>query len=195
MTASRLADPLFIDTGVTYRQPFLMLQGAYVSQPVAEVKRGMPTLVRVPDHGLPNGWPAWLEVSGGCAGIAHPRNAAPFYADVVDKDTIRFANDNTTGQQPPQQAVLIYSPPEDLSDVRSAAFEIYSLPDQELIDTFSSAQGEVEIEREGTVRLSLSAQRTRALAWTRGRFRLLLTLTNGDVVPKLLGDFRARKEL
>ncbi len=71
MTASRLADPLFIDTGVTYRQPFLMLQGTYVSKPVAEVKRGMPTLVRVPDHGLQNGWPAWLEVSGGCACIAH----------------------------------------------------------------------------------------------------------------------------
>ena len=184
-----------IETGVTYRQAFLMLQGAYVTKRVTEVVRGMPTLVKVPGHGLTDGWPAWLEVTGGCSCIAHPRNAAPFYADVVDADTLRFTNDNTTGQQAPQQALLIYSPPEDLSGVESAVFEIYSLPDRQLIDSFTSAAGEVLVDPAGKVTLQLSAARTGGLTWSKGRFRLLLTLSNGDVVPKLLGDFHTRKEL
>lgn len=195
LTASRLAEPLLIDLGVTYRQPFLMLQGLYETKRVTEIKRGMPTLVTVPAHGLNDGWPAWLEATGGCSGLSHPRTAQPFYADVVDQDTLRFANANTTGQQAPQLALLIYSPPEDLSGVVSAEFEIYSTPDRELIDSFRSTNDEVEVEPAGIVRLHLSAERTAALAWSRGRFRLLLTLDNGDVVPRLLGDFHVRKEL
>lgn len=195
MSASRLAEPLVIETGTTFRQPFLLLQGVYVSKTVAEVKRGMPTLVVVPNHGLADGWPAWLEITGGCSSIAQPRNSAPFYADVVDENTLRFANDNTQGQQAPQQAMLIYSPPEDLSDVTGAVFEVYRLPEKALIDSFTSANGEVLISSAGKVTLQLSAQRTAALQWTRARFRLLLTLANGDVVSRLLGDFQTREGL
>lgn len=190
MTASRLPEPLEIDRGVTFRQPFLLLEREPVGRPVTAVKRGMPTDVTVPAHGVPDNWPAWLEMTG-CSGVNRPRSGPPFYTNVVDADTLRFANVNSTGDPGgPVSGTLIYQPPRDLSDIQAVEFELYATETGELIASIAGS-----VTAPGTVELLISAEDTESLAWTRARFRMLITEANGDVAPQLLGDLLVVRRL
>lgn len=190
MSVTRLAEPLLIDKGVTFRQPFLMLERELIGRPVTAVSRGMPTRVTVPAHGLPDNWPAWLEMSAGCSGLNRPRTGPPFYADVLDADTIQFQDINTTGNPSVAGSMLIYQPPRDLSDLQAVEFKLFATETGELLDTWPGAVTEL-----GTVELVLTSAQTETITWTKARFKLLFTEANGDVTPQLLGDFTAARRL
>lgn len=184
MPASRLPEPLEIDRGTTFRQPFLLLEPEPIGRPVTAVKRGLPTDVTVPSHGVPDNWPAWLEMNG-CTPVNRPRSGPPFYTEVVDTDTLRFTELNSAGAPGGSvSGMLIFQPPRDLSDIQGAAFELYATDTGELITTWAGT-----VTEPGTVELVVTATDTEALEWTRARFRMVITEANGDVVPQLLGDF------
>lgn len=152
----------------------------------------MPTELTVPAHGVPNNWPAWLEMTGGCPVVHRPRSGPPFYTDVVDANTLSFPGVNSAGT--PAGAVagmLIYQPPRDLSTVITIYIELFDTSTGEQIGTFEN----VMVTGPGTVELLLTSAETEALAWTRARFRLVFTEANGDDVVQLLGDFNVTRRL
>ena len=75
--------------GATLRKPLLLMQPHYVYLPITAIQQTAPLRLTVPAHGMPDGWPCWLEGTAGWAQLNRDKLREPFrIGAVVDANTI-----------------------------------------------------------------------------------------------------------
>ena len=177
MTPARL--DLRIIQGATLRKPLLLMQPVFAYKPITTIQQTAPLRITVAGHGLPDGWPTWVEGSRGFAGLNRDKGRErPRLAKVIDADTLEYNELNGIGQAA-SGGQLIYRLPLDLTGA-SARMTIRSIAGTQLL-ALSTASGGLAIAGPGRLLLELSAEQTAALTWTQGLYDLELVMADGSV--------------
>lgn len=183
MQPIRLTQPLYLIRGATFRQAFLM------QQPTINYKditggQSFPLELKVPGHGLVNGWPIWVEGVTGIPELNRPYGGQPLFGEVVDVDTLRFSTISGINRPRPTGGKIIFNLPVDLAGA-TAKVELLDLaePSEVLISTV--------VDAGGTVTISMAPGDTAGISWERAKFALWLTLSNGDRDCWLTGEIVA----
>jgi hypothetical protein len=194
MLPARLNQPLTMTKGGTFRQSFLLQQPVTRFRPVTTSKPSSPVELTVPNHGLLSGQPIWIEDVRLFVELNKPRSGNPIYADVIDSDTLRLVDVSGAGKPRAQGGQIIYQRPVDLTGA-SARIELVLPPPAvppEIPEPAPSFDAEIDPEI-GKITVLIPAGETAAMTWTRAKFRLWVTMSNGDVEPWIAGEIIMRE--
>lgn len=163
--------------GATLRKPLLLMQPHYVYLPITAIQQTAPLRLTVPAHGMPDGWPCWLEGTAGWAQLNRDKLREPFrIGAVVDANTIEF-NALNGKKQSASGGDLVYQPPVDLGGCTG---ELRILFAQGVSLTLSTGNGGLVIEGPGRLLLVITAAQVAGLTSKTGTYDLTLTMSNGD---------------
>ncbi|WP_296125163.1 hypothetical protein [Pseudomonas sp. Ga0074129] len=177
MQPSRL--DLRIIQGATLRKPLLLMQPVYAYRPIAAIYQTAPLRLQVPAHGLPEGWPTWIEGVRGWGGLNLDKGRARFrLATVIDADTLEY-NELNGCDMHASGGHLVYRLPLDLTGA-SAQLHIRDT-NGALLLALSTATGGLVMAGPGRVMLTLTAAQTAAIRWQTGLYDLELTMSDGSV--------------
>ena len=179
MQPSLLAEPLIITKGATFRQAFFLQQPELVYLPIAQIEQTTPVQFTVPSHGIPPGWPIWIEGVTSLTEMNRPRTGSPTFAEVVDANTLRMNQVDARGRPRGQGGNVVMQTPVDLTN-STATLQVVDAQGEILLTT--NAVGATKGVLEFLVR------DTTKLTWSRGRFRLWLTNSLGDTDLWLTGE-------
>ncbi len=219
MLPARLGQPLLLVKGATFRQSFLLQQPVFQFRPVSTSKATAPVQLVVPAHGLQTGQPIWIENVTQFTALNRPRPGQPIYAEVIDEDTLRIPV-NGVGQLRAKGGQIVFQTPVDLTDC-SARLELVlpqepepepdpcapppapePAPDPEApvepVDPVEPPPTSFLASIDpllGKVSILIPATITSEVTWSRAKFRLWLTMSNGDVDPWVTGEIVAREAL
>lgn len=182
MQPSRLQQPLTVVKGATFRQDFYLQQPLLQYRTITISRATAPLELEVPNHGLLNRQPIWIEGVSGMEALNHPYPGPAIYADVVDPDTLRFNDINGLQAPRAQGGAVIFQAPVDLTGC-SARFEVLTPTGEHLFDVTGSITA-----ASGLVTVSMPGTETAALTVARTKFRLWVTMSNGDVDPWVVGE-------
>ena len=190
MTPARL--DLHIIQGATLRKPLLMMQPQYQYKPIMAIQQTAPLLLTVPSHGLVGSWPIWIEGVTGWGDLGRDKARQPFYlAKVIDANTLELNNISGIGRNA-SGGLVVYQPPVDLTGC-SAKMMIRD-PAGVLLLELSMDNGRL-VAGDGRIVITLTAAETAAITWTKGRYDLELTMSNGDVTRWAEGEAVVSQEV
>ncbi len=190
MTPARL--DLHIIQGSTLRKPLLMMQPQYQYKPITAIQQTAPLLLTVPSHGLVGSWPIWIEGVTGWGDLGRDKAPQPFYlAKVIDANTLELNNISGIGRNA-SGGLVVYQPPVDLTGF-SAKMMIRD-PAGVLLLELSMDNGRL-VAGDGRIVITLTAAETAAITWTKGRYDLELTMSNGDVTRWAEGEAVVSQEV
>ncbi|MFI8384811.1 hypothetical protein [Pseudomonas sp. NPDC079086] len=184
MQPARLELPLF--RASTNRIPLWLMQPQFVSPApeITEIHRTAPLRMTVPSHGLPGTWPVWIRgVSAGGSLNREPDREAFYMPHVIDADTLEFNNldgvdSRATGGR------ITYRIPLDLTGCSGRLLLCGKGEQLEL----TTENGGLVVEGLGQMMIVLTEEQSAAITWVRGTYELMLTMSDGDVIPWLFGD-------
>lgn len=208
MLPSRLAQPLLLVKGATFRQTFLLQQPVLQYRPISTSAATSPVELTVPNHGLITGQAIWIEGVEQLVSVNRPRTGSPIYAEVIDADTLRLTGVNGRGQPRTRGGQIIYQKPLDLTDC-TARLELV-LPEapeppaagcpapepEEPVDPVDPPPTEFQGSIDpliGKISFAIPASVTGVVTWSRAKFRLWVTMSNGDVDPWIAGEIVAKE--
>ncbi len=189
-------DPARLDMrivqGATFRKPLLLMQPVYAYKPIAAIQQSAPLRMSVPAHGLPEGWPTWIEGVRGWAALNRDKQRERFrIARVIDANTIEYNELNGLGQSA-AGGTLVYQLPVDLTGA-TALMNICDA-DGSLLLALSTATGGLVIDGLGRLLMVLSAAQTAAITWTKGLYILELVMAGGSVDRWAYGEVTVSQE-
>ena len=184
MQPARLDLPLV--RGATNRKPLWLMQPQFVSPSpaITEIHRTAPLRMTVPGHGLPGTWPVWIRgVAGGGSLNREPGREAFYMPDVIDANTLEFNNldgvdSRATGGR------ITYQLPVDLTGCSGRL--LLCGPGHQL--ELTTNNGGLVVEGLGQMIIVLTVEQSNAITWQRGTYELMLTMSDGEVIPWLSGD-------
>lgn len=170
---------LRIIQGATLRKPLLLMQPRYEYRPIAAIQKTAPLRLSVPAHGMPAGWPCWVEGVTGWSALNRDKHRERFrLAEVIDADTLEFNDLNGTTQNA-SGGHLVYRLPLDMTGA-SARLQIRDASGALLLE-LSTATGGLQANGPGRLMLSLTAAQTASINWQAGLYDLELTMADGSV--------------
>lgn len=183
---------LRIIQGATLRKPLLLMQPRYEYRPIAAIQKTAPLRLSVPAHGMPAGWPCWVEGVTGWSALNRDKNRERFrLAAVIDADTLEFNELNGTTQNA-SGGHLVYRLPLDMTGA-SARLQIRDVSGALLLE-LSTATGGLQANGPGRLMLSLTAAQTASINWQAGLYDLELTMADGSVDRWMQGAVSVSKE-
>lgn len=183
---------LRIIQGATFRKPLLLMQPVYAYKPIGTIQQSAPLRLSVTAHGLPDGWPTWIEGVRGWSALNRDKQRERFrVAKVIDADTIEFNDLNGLGQSA-AGGTLVYQLPVDLAGA-SARMNIRDAAGNLLL-ALLTVTGELVVDGLGRLLMVLSAAQTAALTWTQGFYDLELVMADGSVDRWANGEVTVSQE-
>jgi hypothetical protein len=183
---------LLVIQGATLRKPLLLMQPLYAYKSISEIQKTAPLLLTIPDHGIPDGWPTWIEGVRGWSALNRDKQRERFrLARVIDANTVEY-NDLNGIDQAAAGGFLVYRLPMDMADV-SAQMHIRDGSGALLMD-LSTENGGLVIAGPGVLILTLSAAQTAAITWEAGRYDLELTMADDSVDRWMQGEVTVSRE-
>jgi len=176
---------LRITRGEVLRQPVLLSQSRYAYKAISQIQKTAPLRLKVPNHGLPEEWPVWVEDAAGWLELTQQGRRGPSHrAERVDADTLEInrlngINRSATG------GVLVFNAPVDLTGC-SARLLIQG-PDGSDME-LTTENGGIQIQGFGALLIHMTPVQTLALLWSRGCYVLTVTLSDGETRDWLKGD-------
>ena len=183
---------LRIIQGATLRKPLLLMQPRYEYRPITVIQKTAPLQLSVPAHGMPAGWPCWVEGVTGWSALNRDKHRERFrLATVIDADTLEFNELNGTTQNA-SGGHLVYRLPLDMTGA-SARLQIRDVSGALLLE-LSTATGGLQANGPGRLMLSLTAAQTASINWQAGLYDLELTMADGSVDRWVQGAVGVRQE-
>ncbi|WP_236235072.1 hypothetical protein [Pseudomonas tohonis] len=182
MQPARLNLPVI--PGATLQQKILLMQPKPAFKAIQTIHQTAPLRMTVPDHGLPGEWMTW------CEGIQHGailnldwKTAIGRMTQVVDADTVEFSDINGRSLRA-SGGDLVYQLPVDLTGMGIRA-EIRGEGAEPIVLTLGDGLTVIGL---GQLMMELTPSQTAAIDWSRGKWDLDLTYTDGRVARWLYGD-------
>lgn len=183
MQPTRLTQPLVLTRGATFRQTFFLQQPKLAYEAITG-GRSFPLEITVPAHGLLDGWPTWIEGVKGIPELNRPYGGPPIFAEVIDEDTLRFGSVSGVDRPRPNGGSIIYNLPVDLT---GCTVSVELLDEAEPSEDLISAS----IVGPGQVGMLITASDSATITWSRAKFALWVTMSNGDRDCWLTGEIIA----
>lgn len=177
--------PLAVARGKTLEAVFLYADDAPVFKPISAMPVKAPCTLTVVGHGVPDGWPVWIEDVKSPAELNIPRDE-PVQVRALGADTLVLPALNATSLKAFSGVGTIgYWPPVDLTGYHVRA-QVRTKVGGTLLFTWHSdptenPDGLVTIEG-GTITLHATADTTAALSWSKGVYDAELVAPDGTVV-------------
>lgn len=177
--------PLYLLQGASYRRTFRFGVEPYVYKAITGASKTAPASLTVTSHGIPDGWPIWVESVQGMDQINRPRTCQPYTKTrVVDANTIELNDVNALEYDTYSgSGVVIYMTPVSLAgataklQVRQQVSSVAAL----ITLTSSPAAGIVVDDTAKTISIEFSAAQLSGLAIPEGVYDLELTFSDGSV--------------
>lgn len=183
---------LRIIQGATLRKPLLLMQPRFEYRPITAIQKTAPLRLTVPAHGMPAGWPCWIEGVTGWSALNRDKQRERFrLATLVDADTVEFNELNGTTQNA-SGGHLVYRLPLDMTGA-SARMQIRDTAGALLLE-LSTDSGGLQVDGPGRLLLELTATQTAAINWQTGLYDLELTMADGSVDRWMQGAVSVSKE-
>lgn len=163
----------------TFRKPLLMMQPVYAYKPISSIQQTAPLRLTVTGHGMPDGWPTWIEGVSGWSELNRDKTRERFRAaSVIDADTIEYNDLNGLGKNA-TGGVLVYQLPLDMTGA-TARMNIRDSSGTLLLD-LTTANGKLVVAGPGKLLIELTAAETAAIDLTAAVYDLELVMADGSV--------------
>jgi hypothetical protein len=194
---------LTIQKGASFSKVLRYGQPVRAYRPISAATKAAPCVLTVTAHGVPAGWPFWIESSKGMLDLNRPvlndagKPNAPYSAKVVDADHIELNDVNALEFNPyTGGGVLIFNTPVDLTGLTARMQVRKSVTDNAVLQALSTITGEITIDvSANTITLELPPATTTAIAWTEGVFDLEVVSPSGDVTRLASGKVTVSPEV
>lgn len=167
---------LTITRGKTFEYALLYAEGEVVYRPIEGIAERAPLRITVTEHGVPDGWPVRAQ---SVKAPAELNFKAAQFARVVDADTLEFnAYDATLWKPFAGTGVIAFQKPMDLTGWTARA----TVRDKIGGTVLMNWDIETDVEASAFV-LSMSAEESAALTWTKGVYDAEAVSPDGKVYP------------
>ncbi len=181
--------PLHISAGATFSKVFRWGQPVRVYKPITGATKAAPCVLTVVGHGLPAGWPFWVESVQGMIQINRPqwledRVLGPSYRAVTpSSDTLELNEVNALDFAAYKvSGTVIYQLPVDLTGFTARAQIRESIDDVDPALSLTTENGGIVLDNTlKTITLLITSAQTTALAITSGVYSLELVDSAGAV--------------
>ncbi len=195
--------PITIYQGATYRKLLRWGQPVNGYAAISAVTKAAPAVVTtVAPHGVPDGWPVWIESVAGMVQINRPqvvdKAVGPHYKAVVTgSTTLGLANINALDYPAYKSGgTVVFALPVDLTGLTARA-QFWTSPDDAApFLTLTSASGGVLLDNVAkTITLIVTSVQSAALApLTSGSYELEMTDGSGAVTRLAMGPVTVVQE-
>lgn len=186
MSTEAVRFDLTIRQGATWAQSLQWMQERKTYKAITACPQKVPLRFTVVGHGLPDGWPCFIEGVDGMEAANSADPDVPYTGLLVDTDTVELQNINADEfADYVSGGWLVYYTPFNLADYTSATMVIRaSQGSASVLDTLSYGAGGVTFDTTlKLINLARTAVQTAAYAWTNneGWYDLDATHSSGRV--------------
>lgn len=183
---------LTICQGSTFRLPLRWGQARKAYKPITGATRAAPCVLTVTAHGVPDGWPIFVE---SVRGMEELNAEIPYVPTVIDANTIELPVNALDFTAYAGGGTIVYHLPVDLAGYTARAHIRETQDATATILTLTTENGGIVIDNAAkTVTLVLTATQTAALSFDSAVYDLELVSGGGEVYRIAYGDVKLSLE-
>lgn len=189
--------PLTLYEGTTLKKVFRWGQSTKKYELIQDMDVSAPVSINVPAHSIEDGWPVWVEsVEGPDELNRDSTKDKPYTANVVDTDNIELENTNGLGLSSYQASgAVVYHPPVDLTGATARMQIKTSVEDTTALFSWDSSGGEITIDNQGKITLSVDPATLTDIEFTEGVYDLEVEESGGEVTRIAYGPIAVSQEV